>query len=103
MEKLSLDEQEVVINFSRADELATFYSSDVTWIKKMDKLCEEYPNEYKCISESKIGGEVVGKTYSFPKKLVSPRKPSTKREVSEEVRQARINNLQKSKKTAKTE
>lgn len=100
MEKLSLEEQEVSISFDRVSDTATLYASDITWIRKMDKMCEECPDAYKCIAVSKCGDEVVGKTYSFPKKLVSTRKPMTKNE-DEEVRQKRLQNLNKgrSKKT----
>lgn len=98
MDKLLLEEQEVCINFTRIDEFATIYASDITWIRKMDKMCEECPDDYKCISESKASdGSVVGKTYQFPKKLVSLRKPM-KQNVSDEVKQLRMQNLSKSKK-----
>lgn len=103
MEKLCLEEQEVVINFDRVDEFATIYTSDITWIRKMDKMCEECPDEYKCIQESKCNGNIVGKTYQFPKKLVSLRKPMKQKNVTEEVKKLRMENLAKNKKASQTE
>lgn len=97
MEKILLEEQEVSINFDRLDETATIYTSDITWIKKMDKMCKECPDEYKCIEESICGDVVVGKTYSFPKKLISLRKPMKQKNISEKVKALRKENLSKSK------
>lgn len=97
MEKLTIEEQEVVINFGRADENATLYTSDIRWIRKMDKMCENYPDDYKCISNAKINGDIVAKTYEFPIALLSLRKSRKRKEVSEETKQARIKNLQNKK------
>lgn len=94
MEKLSIEEQEVCINFDRTSDTATIYVSDITWIRKMDKLCEQLPDTYKCINSAKCNGEIVSKTYSFPKKLISLRKPMSKNE-DEEVRKKRLQNLNK--------
>lgn len=99
MDKLLLEEQEVSINFTRLDDFATIYASDITWIRKMDKLCEECPDAYECIAVAKTSdGTIVGKTYKFPKKLISPRKPMKQENVSEEVKKVRMQNLSKSKK-----
>lgn len=99
MEKLSIEEQEVNINFNRLSDEATLYTSDITFIRAMDKKCEECPDTYKCIEIGKTPeGVVVSKTYSFPKKLVSVRKPMAQKNVSEDVKKLRMENLAKSKK-----
>lgn len=97
MGKLLLEEQEVVINFDRVGENATIYTSDMKWIRKLDRMCEAHPDVYKCINESTSDGRVFAKTYSFPKKLVSVRNPMKKRNISEEVRAKMRENLAKCK------
>ena len=100
VEKLSIEEQEVSINFNRASDVATLYTSDITWIRSMDKKCEENPDTYKCIEIGKMpDGTIVSKTYSFPKKLVSTRKPMAQKNVSEDVKKIRMENLAKARKT----
>lgn len=103
MEKLLLEEQEVNINFTRDVDFATLYTSDITWIRKMDKLCEECPDDYQCTEISRCGDTIVGKTYKFPKKLISPRKPMKQKNVTEEVKKVRMENLSKNKKASQIE
>ncbi len=83
MTNMSLEEQEVTISFSRTDDTATAYCSDRTWITKMDKLVTKSPDLFKVIRDNDFG-----KTYQFPKRLVSIRSSIVKRELTDEQRQA---------------
>ena len=95
-EKLTAEEQEVCINYNKADDTAIMYISDTTQIKKIDKMCEAYPDTYICKQVHKLSnGEIVGKTYEFPKKLVSLRKPNKKMKLTEEEKTERMKNLNK--------
>ena len=76
---LSLQEQEIHINAARDEALATAYCSDRTWITKFDKLVKKSPALFKVISETENG-----KTYQFPKRLISIRASITTRKMSEE-------------------
>ena len=76
--KLSKYEQETIINFNVAESDAVVFTRDKAVIRKLDALVTEFPEVYKCISETDID-----KTYSMPKKYVSYRKP---RRISEERR-----------------
>lgn len=58
--KLLKCEQEVVINFDADNDIATLYSSYPAWIRKMDKLVEQYSDIYKMIAMTDIS-----KTYSM--------------------------------------
>ena len=44
---VSLEEQEIVINAGRTEELATAYVTDRTWMTKLDKNVEANPEEFK--------------------------------------------------------
>ena len=79
---LSLPEQEVHINFNRDEDYAQIYCSDVTWITKMDKLAAKSPELYEMIAETENG-----KTYRFPKRLISLRSSIARREYTDEQRQ----------------
>ena len=79
---LSIEEQEVSINATRDDEFATAYCSDRTWITKFDKLVEKSPELFEVLAETEFG-----KTYKFPKRLVSIRSSIVSREMTEEQKQ----------------
>ena len=79
---LSINEQELCINTMRDEEFATAYCSDTTWITRFDKLVEKSPDLFEVVAETEYG-----KTYKFPKRLISIRSSIVKREMSEEQKQ----------------
>lgn len=86
---LTLDEQEVIISYSRSDELATLYTSDPTMIRKIKKILNESNEngEFVVKREDEDSIEVV-----FPKRCIKI-SPKKKREISEEERQRRIQTI----------
>lgn len=88
MRQTAIEEQEVNINFGRNDDMVTLYSSDSTWITKLDKLVAKAPDLYKVVNDDDFG-----KTYTFPKKLLSLRSSIVQREYTEEQRQAMAERL----------
>ena len=70
--KLSRYEQEVVINLNADEDEATVYTANPVWIRKMDKLCKEFPEVIRLKSWTE-----VSKTYVLPKNLVRIGKPRT--------------------------
>ena len=81
-------EQETTISFSRDGKEADVWTSDVTMMTKLDKRCEESPNEYKCIEVGRsIDGLLANKRYTIGnKKLVSFRSGIGKRTFTDEQR-----------------
>ena len=77
---LPVYEQETNINFMRDEDAATVYTSDSTTMTKLDKLIALPDAEWKLkeIHRLESTGEIVGKTYICPKKLVSLRKGNKK-------------------------
>lgn len=63
-------EQEVVINLNADEDMATVYSANPAWIRKMDKLVQEFPEVFRVKRKTEIS-----KTYELPKKLVRIGKP----------------------------
>lgn len=61
--KLSRYEQEVVINLNADEDEATVYTANPMWIRKMDKLCKEFPEVIRLKSWTE-----VSKTYVLLKK-----------------------------------
>ena len=76
--KVSRYEQETIINFNADDKMAILYTRDPAVMRKVDALVIEYPDTFKCISETDID-----KTYEMPKSVVTYRKP---RRISDERR-----------------
>lgn len=81
--ELTRYEQEVVINFNADEDMATLYSANPAWIRKLDALVKAFPNVFRVKRWTE-----VSKTYELPKKYVRIGKP---REVSAKQR----NNLEK--------
>lgn len=79
---LSIEEQELHISASRDEDFATAYCSDTTWITKMDKLVAKSPDLFEVVAESDWG-----KTYKFPKKLISIRSSIVTREMTNEQKE----------------
>lgn len=85
-------EQEVIISFDADSDVATLYSAYPKWIRKMDKLVEQYPDIYKLVGETD-----VSKTYSMPKEYISCRKP---RNYSDAYREQKRNHAHALSKTS---
>ena len=86
--KISVDEQEVSINFLRKDDLAEIYVSDNTWITKLEKLCQKSPDLYKKVNETEWGS-----TYTFPKRLLSLRSCIKTVSFTEEQKQEKARHM----------
>lgn len=73
------DEQETVVNYSRSDKYMSVYTSDSTQMTKLDKKVKNYPDTWSIneIIKDK-DGNVVGKIYSAPKKMLSFRNEKNK-------------------------
>lgn len=93
---VSISEQEVSINFMRDENFATIYTSDTTYMTKLNKLCKTSPDMYSLITDTGRG-----KTYRVEDKtLISFR--AKKRELSKEQKIAageRMRKYQESKKS----
>ena len=83
MARLSRYEQETIINFNVAEEMATVYTRDPAVMRKLDALVIEFPDTFRC-----IGSTNIDKTYTMPKSAVTYRKP--RRLSAEQREQARM-------------
>lgn len=76
-------EQEVVINLNADEKMATVYSANPAWIRKMDALVKEFPDVFRIKRWTEDS-----KTYEMPKKYIRIGRP---RELSS----AQRDNLEK--------
>ena len=89
------DEQETVVSFSRDGKSADVWTSDMTMITKLDKLCNKSPQMYKCIEVGKSDGLLTNKRYTIEDKaLVSFRSNRQKLNLTEEQIADRTKRLQ---------
>lgn len=77
-------EQEVVIGFNAAEDTAEIYTADPVWIRKMDKLVQQNPEQFKPGRVETYQGDIVVKRYTFLKRLISIR--SKERRLTDEQR-----------------
>lgn len=74
MRKRTLEEQEVVITWNAKDRLVNCFVSVPAIMHKLDKMCEENPEAYRCIETDKLGDY---KRYEFSAKRISYRRPAS--------------------------
>lgn len=73
---MSRYEQETLVNYNNEEKTATVYTADPVVQRKLDKLVEKYPNDYKCTRVEHIGEGHDGKFYWLSsKKFISFRPP----------------------------
>lgn len=77
---ISRQEQETIVNYNAAEQIATVYTRDKTVMRRLDALVIDFPDYYRLIGEKDID-----KTYEMPKSFVSYRKP---RQISMMQREA---------------
>lgn len=85
-------ERETIINFNAGEKYATVYTRDKTIMKKFDALVTEYPEIYKCLSETD-----TDKTYQMPKSYVNYRKPRKISETKREQARSQMHQINRSK------
>lgn len=93
-------ERETIITFNVAEDTAEVYTADPVYVRKLDKLCEQFPDMYKFMEELSAKRWKESKTYSMPKRLVKFRSPIT-REISEEQHSALAERLRKARENKK--
>ena len=87
--RIPREEQETIINFNAKDKIATVYTRNLVFMKRMDVLVKEYPDTFRCKSVSE-----VDRVYEVPATSVTFRKPrkltDKQREKARELEQAEI-------------
>ena len=53
---LSRYEQEVIINFNAEEDTATLYTANPAWIRKLDRLVEQNPEQFEIYRKEKMDG-----------------------------------------------
>lgn len=90
---VSIEEQEICINAMRDEKFATIYSSDSTYITKLDRLCKENSDMYSLIEDTGRGKKYLLKD----KSLISFRSKKTTRVMTDEQKQASAERLRKAR------
>lgn len=87
---LTAAERATSINFDDSTDRADIITVCPVWIRKFDKLCEENPEQFKCVEwdTQRYNGKIIQKRYTFPKRFLSIR--SKDREYTKEQKQAMI-------------
>ena len=91
--RLPLAEQETTVTMIRAEHTASIYTSDRLVMARLDKLCAEFPETYKCIwVDTQIMGDglPMSKKYEAHKKYVKFRRPVSQAVIERNAR-ARAN------------
>lgn len=87
--KLTLAEQETVINFDNELPTASIYTHDARLRRKLEELSKQYPEQF--VLRRKGPGQAV--TYSFPKRCVGIRPPYSEKRRKQQVEDAKVNGL----------
>lgn len=82
-------EREVIIRWNVLDKVAMIFADDPVVIRKLDKLCAECPDTYRCTHE---GDDYGGRRYEVAAKYVRFGRPPTEaqREWGRKLNQRRL-------------
>ena len=84
---MSRAEQETIITIGALDKAADVCTNDPAYWRKLDKKCEQHPDEYKLTKIHRTkDGLILCKWYEVPRKLVRFAAPTVPRELTEEQR-----------------
>ena len=77
-------EMETSIVWDDEEKVAHIYTSSPVSMRKLDKLCEQFPEEYRRIWEERAGERVTAAKYEVPSKRIRLGKPASeaKREAA---------------------
>ena len=65
-------EREMTIRWDAEERIAHIYTSAAPYIRKLDKLCDEFPDEYKLVSRDEYGVK-----YTCPAERIRFSKPAS--------------------------
>ena len=60
---VSRNEMETTVTYVRSEKEARLYTCDPVVVRKLDKLCQDYPQEYRCVKREQDIGAAF---YVFP-------------------------------------
>ena len=84
-------EQETTIRWDEEEKLARIYTASPISIRKLDKLCQDHPDEYICTwSEKNSDGRTTAAKYEVYKGFVRFSKPRTMTEEQREIAKVRL-------------
>lgn len=63
-------ERETIINFTDADSNVNFYTANPRWIRKLDKLVAEHPENFREVKRETYQGKVIAKDFAFPSRFL---------------------------------
>lgn len=91
-------ERETTIGTDDSTKEAEMITFNKALMRKMDKLCKDYPNDFKHVSDQIFDDVVEGKEYIFPWRLVSIRAPKKMTEKQKEAAGQRLKKMHADKK-----
>lgn len=97
-------EQETIVSYGALDTVASINSTDPVVWRKLDRMCEKCPNDYKLVRvHEDPNGKILSKWYEAPKKLIGFRSPSAPRVMTDEQKQALADRLREARMAKPTE
>lgn len=79
-------EREVIITFDDASDQAKLYTANPVWLRKLDKLVAQNPEQFREIDNEKLEGRIIAKNYEFPKRFITIRSKDIQVELTEDQR-----------------
>lgn len=74
-------EQETSIVWDEEEKVARIYTASPVSMRKLDRLCEEFPNEYKRVWVEGTEGQVTAAKYETPSKRIMFSRPASEARV----------------------
>jgi hypothetical protein len=91
-------ERETCFGWDKSTKTCQLITFDQVLDRKLMGYCKKYPGVFKMVSEQIFENVVEGHEFEFPKKLITIRTPSKKKEMSEEEKKIAGERLNKARK-----
>ena len=75
-------EQETSIVWDEEKKVANVYTASPVTMRKLDKLCEQYPGEYRRTWVEKAGERITAAKYEAPSKRIKFTKPASEAKIN---------------------
>ena len=81
----SKQEQETTIIMDESEKIAHVYTASPVMMRRLDKMCDEFPDDYVCTWREMTDGRATAARYECGKKYVKFRRPRSETQKAADV------------------
>jgi len=96
-------ERETTFGWDKSTNICQLITFDQALDRKLMGYCKKHPDIFKMVSEQVFEGIVEGHEFEFPKRLISIRQPTKRKQLTEDQKKAASERMKKTQEKMKKE